>query len=189
MEKNRYLIVGLGNPGVKYEITRHNAGFIAVDNIISELNLTEKKEKKYLSCTKSPLYIIKPLTYMNLSGEAILSFLSKNKMSSDKIIVFHDDKDISLGKIRLKIGGGCAGHNGIDNIIKHIGNKFIRIRIGINNPESRENVRLKNFVLSPFTDEELKILSEVVTSSYDIVKEIMNSGFVKAQNKFHTLFK
>lgn len=189
MEKSKFLVVGLGNPEAKYQLTRHNAGFIAADNIINDLNLFEKKDKKYIFSSSKKFYIIKPITYMNLSGEAILSFLSKYKTPTDKIIVFHDDKDIELGKLRLKIGGSSAGHNGIENIIRHIGNKFIRVRIGINNQETRENICLRNYVLNSFTDQELETLSDVIVKSLDLVNEIIDSGFVKAQNKFHTLFK
>ena len=149
------LIVGLGNIGNEYLKTRHNIGFIAIDEIIKDLNYSTINKSTF----KGTLYksgdflFLKPSTYMNLSGESVGAVKNFYKIDNDDIIVIHDDLDLKLGALRFKKGGGHGGHNGLKSIDSHIGNDYHRIRIGIGRPENKSEV--VNFVLSNFNDEEL----------------------------------
>jgi PTH1 family peptidyl-tRNA hydrolase len=138
-----YLLVGLGNPGKKYEYNRHNIGYLAIDNILSSLNEYTEREKfnSIIYETKlnnQKLLLAKPLTYMNNSGEAINKLINYYKITSNNLFIFHDDLDLSFGNFRLKKEGGSAGHNGLKSIVNHIHNDFIRMRIGISHPGSKE---------------------------------------------------
>ena len=159
------LLVGLGNPGKEYEQTRHNAGFMAVDEIIHRYNFSGFKSKFKGEISEGEIMgekvmVLKPQTYMNLSGEAVLSIASFYKIPVDNIIVFHDEMDLPLGKIRVKKGGGSGGHNGLKDIDKRLGNNYLRVRIGVSKPQNKEDV--VNWVLSSFSKEEKKTLEKVI---------------------------
>ena len=130
------LILGLGNPGDEYIDTRHNLGFMFLDKIKYEFNFPEYKEKfsgliSNKEISNNRIFILKPKTFMNLSGNSLEQVIKFYKLSTKDIIVIHDDLDLELAKIRVKRNGGHGGHNGIKNIISKIGNEFIRIKIGI----------------------------------------------------------
>lgn len=169
-------IFGLGNPGDKYIRTRHNAGFIILDYIASEFKINFKYESKFLSeiaefeLDNKKILLIKPQTYMNLSGDAVLKVLKYYNINSKNIRVIYDDKDIKLGSIRIRLSGSAAGHNGIKSIIKSISNdNFIRIRIGIGSDNIKDTVK---YVLSNFTNDEIKIIKKVFDLCWnDILKE------------------
>ena len=151
------LLVGLGNPSPDNEHNRHNVGFKVIDAINQEFNLSKQKPKfKGLLTTgkigDKKVYAIKPLTFMNNSGQCIRELIEYFKIDAKDVFVFHDDLDINFGKVKAKFGGSSAGHNGIESIDKFIGKEYSRVRIGIGRPESKEEV--SDHVLKNFNDEE-----------------------------------
>ena len=149
-----FLICGLGNPGGKYFKTRHNIGFVLIEKLISNYNfVTVKKDKKkelykgYIG--KKKCILIKPLTFMNLSGSIVLETLNFYKIKNSNLYVIHDDLDLKTAKIKIKIGGGSGGHNGLESIDNYIGKKYYRIRIGIDHPGNKDLV--SNYVLNKFS--------------------------------------
>lgn len=164
-----FLIAGLGNPGKEYENTRHNIGFKFIDYIVSENNFYGSTNFKGISYqgevhNKKAIFL-KPQTYMNLSGESILSCCSFYKIPKERVIIIHDDIDLDFGEIKTKIGGGNAGHNGLKSIDSLIGKDYHRIRIGIGRPEIKEMV--SNYVLSQFTVEEKIKISYIIRLSVE----------------------
>ncbi len=159
------LLVGLGNPGSEYALTRHNIGFMAADEIFRRYHFDSYKEKfKGLLAAGTiggeKVLLLKPQTYMNLSGESVLAVCTFYKIKPADIIVFHDDMDLPVGKIKVKTGGGSGGHNGLKSIDSHIGQNYMRVRIGVSKPQSREEVI--NWVLSRFPAAEQTILNELI---------------------------
>ena len=153
------LIVGLGNIGKEYENTRHNIGFIAIDEILKDLNYStiNKPQFKGVLYKTDQFLFLKPSTYMNLSGESVGAVKNFYKIENDDIIVIHDDLDLKLGALRFKKGGGHGGHNGLKSIDSNIGNDYHRIRIGIGRPEDKS--KIIDFVLGRFSEEELEKLN------------------------------
>ena len=148
------LFVGLGNPGKKYDNNRHNIGFMAVDEIIHRHNFSEPKIKFQGALYEGRIggekaFVLKPLTFMNLSGKSVSEVARFYKIPSEKIFVFYDELDLAAGKIKFKTGGGAAGHNGIKSIDQYINNNYHRIRIGIGHPGNKE--RVHGHVLGDFT--------------------------------------
>ena len=169
------LFVGLGNPTPDSENNRHNVGFKIIDSINKKFGLTKQKPKfKGLLTTgnidSKKVYAIKPLTFMNNSGICIRELIEYFKMDAADVIVFHDDLDIDVGKIKAKFGGSSAGHNGIESIDKFIGKDYSRVRIGIGKPESR--ISISDYVLNDFNDEEkekLENITENIITSLNIL--------------------
>ena len=160
------LIVGLGNPGEKYKFNRHNVGFLAVDYLIDELNASKISSKFKGELFKVDNFLLlKPLTFMNLSGESVKKVKDFYKIENEDIIVIHDDLDLKLGALKFKRGGSSGGHNGLKSIDSLIGNDYYRIRIGIGRPESKEEV--VNFVLSDFKKEEF----DCIKNNFPIIKK------------------
>ena len=154
-----YLLVGLGNPGSKYKRNRHNVGYMTIDMITKKYNLKNIILKKFGNVSKGKIsneeiVTLKPKEFMNLSGVSIKKFLYFYKINIKKLLVIHDDIDLPLGKIKIKIGGGHAGHNGLKNIDTVIGKNYKRIRIGIDRPKNNKNV--DKFVLENFEKKEEK---------------------------------
>ena len=165
------LIIGLGNPGTEHEGTRHNAGFLVIDSIISNIQypITLKLNKKTNALAgkgeinKKRVIVAKPLTFMNNSGLAVRALLDFYKLKPENLIVIHDDKDIPLGETRVQTDRGPAGHNGVKSIIEHLGTKnFARIRVGVALESQNQIKNTANFVLGKFTAEEKKILNKVI---------------------------
>ena len=159
------LLVGLGNPGTEYAKTRHNIGFMAVDEIVRRYSFPPFKPKGKGVLTTDTLnnqkvLILKPHTFMNLSGEAVLGVCSFYKFTPKDIIVFHDDMDLAVGKVRVKRGGSSGGHNGLKSIDSHIGPDYLRVRIGIGHPTLKTDV--VNWVLGTFSAEDSLIIQETV---------------------------
>lgn len=158
------LIVGLGNPDPKYETTRHNAGFLIVDKLADEFGITLSKSRFEGDLGRGRLLkqdccLLKPMTYMNLSGRCVSQVARFYKVSEDELIVIHDDVDVPAGKVKARIGGSDGGHNGIKSIIAETGfREFHRIKVGVGRPETREQGQVKNWVLNQFNDEELDLL-------------------------------
>ena len=159
------LLVGLGNPGTEYAKTRHNIGFMAVDEIVRRYSFPpfKTKGKGVLSTDtldNQKIFILKPHTFMNLSGEAVLGTCSFYKLTPQDIIVFHDDIDLALGKIKVKRGGSSGGHNGLKSIDSHIGPDYLRVRIGVGHPQGKADV--VNWVLGTFNREETPIIDDTI---------------------------
>ena len=165
------IIVGLGNPGVEYQRTRHNAGFMAVNALAKELGLKWKSNKKFKAeeAKGEDFILIKPLTFMNESGAAVAAALAYYKLPSEGLIVVHDDLDIALGKYKISVDSRSAGHNGVQSIIDRLKTKnFKRLRIGIRTP-ALEKIPADKFVLQNFKPEELKIINSIIS---EIIKQI-----------------
>ncbi|MFL2836903.1 MAG: aminoacyl-tRNA hydrolase [Hyphomicrobiales bacterium] len=171
------LIVGLGNPGKKYQYTRHNIGYMAIENIISA-QLNYKIKNKFNSIIyeviidNNKIILVKPETYMNNSGDAVYQIANFYKINSKDIFVLHDELDIPFGKIRIKIGGGNAGHNGLKSITNKIDNNYTRVRLGIGHPGKKEMVN--GHVMGNFSGPEKDNLSQILNYLTNNVNEILN---------------
>lgn len=180
------IIVGLGNPGRTYERTRHNAGFMAVDKLSAILQRESTQEKHHALIDKARIdseevVLVKPQTYMNDSGRAVAAILRDAYRTVSDLIVLHDDLDLPLGSVRVKIGGGHGGHNGLRSIIEYVGSSdFIRVRIGINRPAL--NMDAADYVLSPFFAEERLAVSEAVAKAAEAVRNIVVEGLSRAMD-------
>ena len=158
------IIIGLGNPGTKYEKTRHNFGFMAVDLLREKLGAPDFKLNKRCSAEISKtneIILVKPQTFMNNSGEAATKLLSFFKIQPDNLTIVHDDLDLEFGKIKAGMGRGSAGHNGVKSIIDRLGtNNFNRIRLGVSRPP--EHIPPEDYVLQDFSAEELNQIPEIL---------------------------
>ncbi|MDZ4725750.1 MAG: aminoacyl-tRNA hydrolase [Leptospira sp.] len=163
------LIVGLGNPGSRYQNNRHNIGFMIVDELISKFSLSWKDTKKYEESSTNfeslKVHFLKPKEYMNLSGNAVGLIAKTYKIPAKQILVVQDEVDIPFGKIKNKIGGGTAGHNGLKDIVEKIGSSdFHRLRFGVGKPEKGQ-MEVADFVLQNFNDEERQKLGDFIQES------------------------
>ena len=167
MQENKpIMIVGLGNPGPEYVRTRHNVGFMAVD-ALAGADATWKNEHDALTVRTDidgqRVIFVKPMTFMNLSGNAVGAIARFYKIPTENIIVIHDDMDLPVGKLREKVGGGSAGHNGIKSIDAAVGAEYRRIRIGIGHPRDFDlKIDAADWVLGRFGDDELKTITSVI---------------------------
>ena len=183
------LIVGLGNIGDKYTFTRHNVGFMLADSIAINNNLTYRENSR-LKCLMTSLrngiddyLIIKPTTFMNLSGEAVRAVMDYYKIQVEDVLIVYDDLSLELGKIRFRPNGSDGGHNGIKSIIKHLGTQNIaRLKIGIG---PQPNLPSEVFVLQNFSKEELENLKPVLSRAKDGIACYFKDGISIAQNKFN----
>ena len=182
-----YLIVGLGNPEEDYKNTRHNMGFDTVNKIASEYNMEVNKKKfRGLYGTgiieSQKVILLKPQTFMNLSGESIKEAVDFYKVENTNIIVIYDDMDIELGSIKIRKKGNPGSHNGMKSVVKYLGTEFPRIRIGIGRPDDEDFIK---HVIGPIPKEEQDILDKSTTAAKDAVVEIIKSGVDNAMNKFN----
>ena len=181
-----WLIVGLGNPGVRYELTRHNFGFLAIDALLEKLGISTTKEAFSGQMARSdiegePSIFIKPQTFMNRSGTCVQQTLSFHKISIDNLIVIHDELDLPLGEMRIKRGGGNGGHNGLKDISRFIGPDFIRVRLGIGRPNIKGTEA--DYVLHPFSEDELAQVNNILTHCVTCVFTIVTKGLETAQKQ------
>lgn len=185
----KFIIVGLGNPGAKYEHTRHNAGFMAVDEIGRRMGAELAREKCSALIGKAGIdsheaVLAKPRTYMNESGRAVAGLLRDSYCTPSDLIVLHDELDLPLGTVRIKAGGGHGGHNGLRSIIDLIGTAdFLRVRIGIGRPEPGFDPA--RYVLSPFRADERSAARIAVEQAADAVLAIVSQGAANAMNVFN----
>lgn len=187
---NIKLIVGLGNPGPKYAETRHNAGFLVVDELASRLGADFKSRfslrKKVAEEAKTPdLLLIKPLTFMNLSGRAVQAYASKQGLKPEQILLIHDDLDLPLGRLRFKADGGAGGQKGVKDTINRMGPNFLRLKVGIGRPPERWTV--ENWVLSKFREEERNLLKSVVSTAANGVETLLAEGLEPAMQAYNGL--
>jgi PTH1 family peptidyl-tRNA hydrolase len=184
------LIVGLGNPGIEYQFTPHNLGFLTVDRLANEAGV-EIRNRNCRSLTgraaieEHQVLLAKPETYMNLSGMAVRELVEKYEADPTKdLVVIYDELDLPLGKIRIRQRGGSAGHNGMESIIGALGSQeFLRIRLGIG-PEKKVSDGAR-YVLAPFRKSQLKLVDEILENASEAVKMILREGPAAAMNRFN----
>ena len=191
----KYLIVGLGNPGEEYEQTRHNIGYMALDRFVKTINEENPANScsfsldrhAYVAQTKvkgRSLVLVKPTTFMNLSGKAVKYWLDKEKIPVENMLIIVDDLALDLGAIRLRMGGSDGGHNGLKDIIASLGhNKFNRLRFGIGNNFARG--RQIDFVLGKIEGEDWNVVDEKLNTCCDIIKSFVTIGMDRTMNLFN----
>lgn len=184
------LIVGLGNPGREYENTRHNIGFMVVDAFASQHRAPWVRERKW-DCSMAKLadgWLLKPLTYMNLSGQAVAAAAKFYKVQPQEVLAVYDDVDLALGRLRLRPHGGAGGHNGMRSLIAHLGgNLFPRLKIGIGfaNNSRPDGKHLSDHVLGRFDEAEQIPVQHAITRAVDAINTILTRGFEAAMNTFN----
>ncbi len=185
------LIVGLGNPGREYEVTRHNAGFWWVDGLAAGKGATLAAEKKFhglaarLSLAGREVWLLEPQTFMNRSGQGVAALAHFYKIAAEEILVAHDELDLPPGAARLKQGGGHGGHNGLRDIVAHLGTpNFWRLRLGIGHPGSREEV--VNYVLNPPRREEREAIETALEKGLAVLPQMLAGDMQAAMLKLHT---
>ncbi len=185
-----YLIAGLGNPGREYVGTRHNVGFEVADAICAKYDIKLNKEKFRAvfgdgRIAGEKVIVVKPQTYMNLSGEAIREIADWYKIDDEDIIIIYDDVSLPVGKLRIREKGSAGGHNGIKNIIYQLQSDiFPRIKIGVGAPEHKD-YDMKDYVLGHFSDEETKVLIKAAICAASAVEEIIRNGAKSAMNQYN----
>lgn len=191
MADTSYLLIGLGNPGAQYELTRHNAGFLALDDYADQHNCTLSQEKwNGLYTTEringQRVILLKPQTFMNRSGECAARFVGFYQIPLKNILVIYDDLDLPKGKIKVAAKGGPGGHNGIRSLIQHLGSSdFSRLKIGIGRPERDEQghgIPVDRYVLGNLNDEELTLLNERLPLVHEAVDLFLDQGVDKCMN-------
>ncbi|MBZ0104592.1 MAG: aminoacyl-tRNA hydrolase [Sulfuricella denitrificans] len=185
------LIVGLGNPGLEYEDTRHNAGFWWVDRLAAARGASPNMDKKFhgqsarFHLSGQEVWLLKPATFMNRSGQAVGALSSFYKITPEEILVIHDELDLPPGEARLKKGGGHGGHNGLRDIIAHLGTAdFWRLRLGIGHPGDKSQVA--DFVLHPARREEQELIDAAIEKSLTVLPQLLSGDFPAAMLKLHT---
>lgn len=190
LSKAILLIIGLGNPGAQYDGTRHNAGFWYVDELARQYNASFSIDKKYnaeicqVLIAGEKVTLLKPLTFMNLSGQSVAAYANFYKIPAEQILVAHDELDFEPGKVKLKQGGGHGGHNGLRDIIARLGNKnFLRLRIGIGHPGHSSQV--SNYVLGkPHPDDKISIINSIDTATR-VTPDLIKGELQKAMQNLH----
>ena len=185
------IIVGLGNPGIKYRRTRHNLGFMVVDTLAAQRNLTFRRGRNRGKCLqvegqigKEQVLLVKPLTYMNLSGESVSSVVNYYHLPLEDFLVVCDDVHLDLGRLRMRRSGSAGGHNGMESIIKQLGSEvFPRLRIGVGEPP--EWMDMMSYVLGVFPRTEAKQLPEIIARAVMAVETWIYYGVDEAMNKYN----
>jgi len=182
-----WLIAGLGNPGRKYSRTRHNVGFMVIEEVADSymINLTARKEYRIGrgSVEGHDILLVEPLLFMNLSGLAVKKILRKFNIQPENLIIIHDDIDMETGKLRIRRTGSSGGHKGVESIIQNIGSKdFIRIKIGIGR---EQEIPAEEYVLSKFKRQEIGAIKETIQRAADAIHSIISEGADKAMNEFN----
>ena len=185
-----WLIVGLGNPGSKYENTRHNAGFLVADEL-GERGRFPIQRLKFKALTGAAtiggagVLVMKPTTYMNLSGEAVGEAARFYKLAPDHVLVISDDVDLPLGKLRIRTGGSAGGHNGLKSVIQHLGSdQFPRLKVGVGS-KPHPDYDMADWVLGKLQGEDKKVMDEAVKRAADAVECFLKDGPQKAMNRFN----
>ncbi|MES9813346.1 MAG: aminoacyl-tRNA hydrolase [Candidatus Thiodiazotropha sp.] len=184
------LIVGLGNPGADYEETRHNAGFRFVDRLARQHHQAFRNESRHhglvckLTIAGEEVRLLKPITYMNRSGQAVSSLANYFRISPDEILVVHDELDLEPGQVRLKTGGGHAGHNGLRDIMSALGSRdFHRLRIGIDHPNDRNMV--VDYVLGRPSKSDREAIDGAIDDAIECLDEVVKGELGKVMNRLH----
>ena len=180
------LIAGLGNPGSRYSYSRHNIGFLVLDALarMEDIEINRRKFDSGIGrgvISGVPVILAKPQTFMNLSGVAVGRLAGYFGINTEDIIVVHDDMDLSIGDIRIKMGGGTAGHRGLISVVNHLGGtEFVRIRLGIGRPVA--GIMAEDYVLKRLSEREMQVLPHVVERACNAVIEVISSGVQAAMN-------
>ncbi len=183
------LIVGLGNPGEQYRASRHNLGFLVLDQLAGQYGISLQKRAFDAFLGKGrvgsgAIILAKPQTYMNLSGSAVQKLVEYFKIDVENLIIIHDDLDLPFQTLRLKKGGGDGGHRGLASIIKHLGSPdFLRVRIGIGKPIRKTMV--ESYVLAPFSEDETIVLPRLIEQTCEAVRETVLVGIESAMRNYH----
>jgi len=185
-------VVGLGNPGLKYEFTRHNIGFRIVDSLAQDIEAEFKKVKSYYSLisrgmiNNQKVILIKPQTFMNLSGRAVSKVVSYYKIPLQDLLIVYDDLNLELGQVRIRKKGSAGGHMGMESIMQYLNSEDVpRLRIGIGNPSVNFNFNCVSYVLSNFNGDEKDKIKKVIQLSAEATKTIIEDGFEKAMRKYN----
>ena len=186
------IIVGLGNPGLGYARNRHNIGFMAVGEFAHKVHFSFDKRCCHSKVAEGELnseqvVLARPQTYMNLSGQAVAALLKHYHSDTKDLIVVHDDLDLSLGRLRIRLGGSAGGHNGLKSIIGAIGADFLRLKLGIGRPGEAGGDDVIDHVLGDFGRDEKKIVDEVVQRAVDALDSVVSEGAERAMNRFNSL--
>ena len=187
------LIVGLGNPGKEYEATRHNAGFWFVDALARQQQISFKTEKKFhghlarFNQAGQEVWLLKPDTFMNLSGQAVQAVCQFYKIPLDRILVAHDELDLEPGVARLKKGGGHGGHNGLRDIMSRMGKDFYRLRIGIGHPGHKDKVT--GHVLNKVSADDERAIEDAINDALRVLPDIVSGDIQKAMHQLHSINK
>ena len=182
------LIAGLGNPGLRYALTRHNAGFLTLDLLAAQLGIDLNKRKGLAlygqkGRGEERLFLLKPQSFMNLSGKPVWELLKFYKIDPRDMLVIHDDLDLPPGQIRLRRSGSSGGHKGMESIIQQLGSdRLDRLKIGIGHPEPGQVI---DYVLEPFSREEIPLLEETLNRAKDAALTWLNEGITSAMNKYN----
>jgi peptidyl-tRNA hydrolase, PTH1 family len=189
VDTNQWLVVGLGNPGPGYAGNRHNVGNMVVAELASRLGASFKSSRSNALVAEGRLgdgrfVLAKPLSFMNLSGGPTSSLLKYYKLDVSRLIVVHDELDIPFDTLRLKLGGGNGGHNGIRDIASSLGPDFLRLRVGIGRPPGRMDAAA--YVLQNFSGAEREVLPNLISDAADAVELLATDGLTAAQLKYHT---
>lgn len=196
MADNEFLLVGLGNPGPKYADTRHNVGFLVIDELArlwGERIASQKWDAQFCRLNQwgVRLTLVKPMTYMNLSGRAVAEFVNFYRIAIGNIVVIHDDLDMHPGRLKLVTGGGAGGHNGIRSITQHLGTAdFHRLKIGIGRPGKNgvhPDFPIEQYVLSAMSNEEADLLHERMSSIEDGLRYLVNDGPSRAMSLINSI--
>ena len=184
---DKYLIVGLGNPGPEYHETRHNAGWMVLDAFAKEQDVIfEDKRYGYIAETSvkgRKLFLLKPTTYMNLSGNAVRYWLEKENIPTENLLVIVDDLALPLGKMRLRGNGSNGGHNGLGHIQQLIGQQYARLRMGIGNEFGKG--QQVDWVLGKFSDEDKQTLQPCIDTAREIIKSFVLAGIARTMNQYN----
>ncbi len=192
MADERWLIAGLGNPGTEYAGNRHNAGYMVADLLAGRMGARFKRDRSGAAVATGrlaglPVTLGKPMSYMNLSGRPVAALRDFYKIPADRVIIVHDDLDIPFGAIRLKLGGGDNGHNGLRSVTAALATRdYYRVRLGIGRPPGRMDPA--DFVLRDFAAAERRQLPGLIDRSGDAVEALLTGGLAAAQNEFHPDF-
>ena len=182
-------IVGLGNPGPEYEGTRHNAGYRVTEALARELSASRPFRLQKSICATavyvgSRLILVQPITYMNLSGQAVVELFRRYRLAPENLLLIHDELDLPLGSIRFKLGGSSAGHQGVQSVIDSLGNSdFLRLRFGIGRPPVPEETVA--YVLGTFTQSEQDMVDRTVQMAVKAIKVLIKEGLAAAMNQFN----
>ena len=184
------LVVGLGNPGPKYDQTRHNAGFWFADEVARRFRGVFRNESKFagevcrLDVDGRPVWLLKPQTYMNRSGQAVRLISSFYKIPLNRVLVAHDEIDLPPGTLRLKRGGGHGGHNGLRDIMAQLGQEFLRLRLGVGHPGHKDMV--VDYVLQRPTREDDELIRRDIDEAVDVLPQIVRGELARAMNTLHS---
>jgi len=184
-----WLVVGLGNPGAKYSLTRHNVGFLVLDEFAAGLGLDWKEKTDYRFC-RGPMdgetvVLLEPLTFMNRSGTAVRKFADKFSVTPDRLIVVHDDLDMEAGKLKIRLKGSSGGHRGVESVIQNIGTRdFVRVKIGIGRDA---DMPAETYVLKKFRKDEMPVIRDAIARAVDSIRSVITEGAGVSMNRFNTV--